>query len=77
MNKFVFLFGILFLFTQIGFAETIKLKSGKVIEGEILERTDEYVRIDTGNTIYKIRFKQIAQGAGVVNESGKRVELMS
>lgn len=37
---------ILLALPIICFAETIVLKSGKAIEGKIIERTDEYVRID-------------------------------
>lgn len=32
----------------LSFAETIILKSGKKIEGKIVERTDEYIKVDSG-----------------------------
>lgn len=40
MKKFLILFFL--LIPVIAFAETITLKSGRVIEDEVLERTDEY-----------------------------------
>lgn len=35
-----------FLVCTITFSETIRLKTGKIIEGEILEKTDDYIKID-------------------------------
>jgi len=35
-----------FLLSSIAFADTITIKSGKTIEGKIVERTDEYIKID-------------------------------
>lgn len=42
---FVLAFAILFT-TSFSYAETVRLKSGKKIEGKILERTDKYIRIN-------------------------------
>ena len=38
----------LIILSTISFAETIKLKSGKVIEGKIIERTADSIKVDTG-----------------------------
>lgn len=42
--------GIIIFFSLIGFvfADTIKLKSNKIIEGNIIERTDKYIKVDVG-----------------------------
>ena len=40
-----------FLFNSISFAETIHLKSGRKIEGKIIKRTDEKVRIEFQGTV--------------------------
>jgi tetratricopeptide (TPR) repeat protein len=55
----VFLFS--FLFSASSFGETIQLKSGAVMEGRIIELTDDRVSIDKGNgNVYNIDFRQIA-----------------
>lgn len=47
MKKIIAL--ILFSFLILpSFAETIQLKSGKIIKGKITEKTDEYIKIDSG-----------------------------
>ncbi len=40
------LIGVLFLSVSSVFAETIVLKSGKTVEGKLIEKTDEYIKID-------------------------------
>lgn len=46
-KRFVILLLVLSLyFPVLAFAETIYLKSGKTVEGEILEKTDKYIEID-------------------------------
>ncbi len=40
------LIGVLFLTISVVFAEIITLKSGKTVEGKIIERTDKFVKID-------------------------------
>jgi hypothetical protein len=44
-------------------AETIKLKNGKIIEGEIVERNSEYIKIDTKDQIFKVRFNHLDETA--------------
>ena len=40
-------------------AETIILESGKTIEGEVIEKTDAYVRMDDGQQVWKVRFNMM------------------
>ncbi len=47
MRKLICLL-VLFLIPALVFAETIQLKSGKTIEGKIVERTDKYIKVDIG-----------------------------
>lgn len=56
MRRISFLL-IALLLTTSAFAETIKLKSGKVIEGKITEKTDEYVKINAEGQVLKIKFR--------------------
>jgi len=54
MKKLLTTLSILLIAT-VSYAETITLTSGKVIEGEIIERTDELIKVDLGigvNTTY-------------------------
>jgi hypothetical protein len=44
--KFFFIYVILSYFATPVFADTILLKSGKVAEGELLEKTDKYLKIN-------------------------------
>ncbi len=49
MNRKVVVLTLCLLFVSLfAFAETIELKSGKTITGEIVERTDKYIKVDTG-----------------------------
>ena len=54
------------------FAETIVLKSGKQIEGKILEKTDEYVRIDFMGVALSYFYDQIETIDGVKPISAKK-----
>jgi len=40
------MFSIFFLAQTISYAETIVLKSGKTVEGNLIEKTDKYIKID-------------------------------
>lgn len=44
MKKLTFILVLLFITTAVS-AEMIKLKSGEIIEGEIIEKTDDYIKI--------------------------------
>ena len=47
MRKFLLLVLALFLFSQICYAQTIiALKSGKTVEGTLIERNDQYIKIN-------------------------------
>ncbi|OGX19590.1 MAG: hypothetical protein A3K83_03520 [Omnitrophica WOR_2 bacterium RBG_13_44_8b] len=49
----VFMFGVNCTLPPVIFAEIITLKSGKTIEGKILEKTDRYVRVEVdGSPLY-------------------------
>jgi hypothetical protein len=41
------------------FAESVVLKSGMVIQGEVVEKTDEHIKINTGSSVLKIPFKRM------------------
>ncbi|MFH1360409.1 MAG: hypothetical protein ABIJ41_05150 [Candidatus Omnitrophota bacterium] len=47
MKKLFFLLAVL-LIPALAFAETIRFKSGKTIEGRIMEKTDKYIKVDMG-----------------------------
>ena len=66
MKKIFLVFIFLFSVSAV-LAETIVLKSGKVVEGKILEETDEYVKIDTGKSVFKIR-KNLIKKNEISNE---------
>ncbi|MDD5356047.1 MAG: hypothetical protein PHY56_05895, partial [Candidatus Omnitrophica bacterium] len=42
----IFIFSIFFLAQTISYAETIVLKSGRTVEGNLIEKTDKYIKID-------------------------------
>ena len=50
MKKFILFTLILILPTAVS-AETINFKSGKVVEGKIMNRTDDYIEVDKGANI--------------------------
>ena len=45
MKKYLCIVAMLFL-SSLSYADTIILKSGKTIEGEIIEKTDEYIKLE-------------------------------
>lgn len=63
MKRLIFTILVAFIVVVPVLAETITLKSGKVIEGEIVEKTDEYVKIDTGDQYMKIKFRMMDEGS--------------
>jgi len=44
-------------------AETITLKSGRTIEGTVIEKTDEYIKVDSDGKIWKVLYRQMDQQA--------------
>lgn len=46
--KRIFLIGLVVLISSISFADTILLKSGIVVDGKIVEKEDDYIRVDAG-----------------------------
>lgn len=61
---FVFM-GVLFLSVSFVCAEAIVLKSGKTIEGKLLEKTDEYIKIDFQGVPLRYYFDEIDSIDGV------------
>lgn len=61
MKKIIFMTLIAFVVAVPASAETVTLKSGRTIEGEIIEKTDDYVTVDTGKQSMKIRFRLMDQ----------------
>lgn len=57
MKFFLFLSAIIVVFNINSYAETVTLKSGMVIEGEIVERGGSYIRVDKGKSVLKIKYK--------------------
>jgi hypothetical protein len=51
MKKFYLTFIFLLLFISLAFADTIYLKSGKIIQGTISEYTDKYIKINIGQGV--------------------------
>ncbi|MCM8786612.1 MAG: hypothetical protein NC935_00975 [Candidatus Omnitrophica bacterium] len=58
MKKHIFFIFLIFVYLPT-FAEIIRLKSGKIVEGEIVEKTNEYVKIDFLGVKLKYYFDQI------------------
>ncbi|MDP8212953.1 MAG: hypothetical protein P9X22_06670 [Candidatus Zapsychrus exili] len=48
IKKIFFIITIIFLFSLPTSADTITLSSGDIIEGNIVEKTDDYIKIDSG-----------------------------
>jgi hypothetical protein len=46
VKKTVYFFVFLLVFTESLWAQIVTLKSGKILEGKILEQTDDYIKID-------------------------------
>mgnify|MGYP001562363358 CR=1 FL=1 len=66
LRKFALIIGILFLTAHTAAAESIRLKSGRTVEGEILTRTDDSITIDVGIgvpvTYYLDEIENISKG---------------
>ncbi|MFH1413282.1 MAG: tetratricopeptide repeat protein [Candidatus Omnitrophota bacterium] len=62
---------LIFCFPVLLFADTITLKSGKVIEGKVLENTDQYIKVDyKGKEVY-YKHKYIES----IEETGPQIKL--
>ncbi len=46
MRKVMLAYFLFFVFSTLSFADTVTLKSGRVVEGRILENTGDYVKVD-------------------------------
>lgn len=85
MHKKVILFLIMLCivyFSNVVFAETITLKSGKKIEGKIIEKTDKYIKLDFygASLTYFIDEIEFIDGQKIANKessdnSGKKIDL--
>lgn len=58
----IIFFCLLGIWSAYSFADTIKLMSGKVIEGNIVEQTDEYVKIEREGKMIIVPIKAIDDG---------------
>jgi len=59
MYRFILFITVSFL-TSTVFAETVTLKSGRIIAGDIVEQTNDYIRIKADGEVLKIPLKYIA-----------------
>jgi hypothetical protein len=57
--KKILLIGLLVGFPLVCFAETLVLKSGKTVEGKIIEKTNEYVKIEVQGVLLTYFFDEI------------------
>lgn len=87
MHKRILLISLLatsLFFCTISFAETILLKSGKTVEGRIIEKTDKYIKIDVEgvpltyflNEVESVVGQKInsTSGDGILNQPEKASE---
>ncbi len=51
--------------TNLSYAESVVLKSGMFVTGELIEKTDEYVKIDTGKSVLKIPFSRMDEDSEI------------
>ena len=49
----------LLLSTSTAFADSVVLKSGMIIQGDVFEKTEDYIKINTGSSVLKIPFKRM------------------
>jgi len=69
------IFTALMFITFFASAETITLTSGKVIEGQIVERTDEFIKVDTGVDVVTTYYLDEIQSDNLTNSSTKNKDL--
>jgi hypothetical protein len=59
-KKIIFFLLFAFVFLNNAFADTLVLKNGKIIEGQIIENTEDYVRIDVMGIGFITKYKKSA-----------------
>lgn len=59
MPKPLTIFIFLLLSANTAFAESVVLKSGMIVQGDVVEKAEEYIKIDTGSSVLKIPFKRM------------------
>ncbi len=69
MRKTITFISGLILISNFCFAETIALKSGKTIEGEIIEQTEEYIKIDFHGVPLTYYMEDIENASGLVSQA--------
>lgn len=57
---------LILLLTQPASAETLTLKSGKVLDGQIIEQTDQYLRIKTLDGVVRVELKLLRKESRAV-----------
>ena len=40
-------------------AESVLFKSGRILEGEVIEKTDRHIKVDTGDGVFKVPFNMM------------------
>jgi len=65
--------GSILLIATVSYAETITLTSGKFIEGEIIERTDELIKVDTGVGVITTYYLDEIDEVGVKNSQAQPI----
>ncbi|MCF7908545.1 MAG: trypsin-like peptidase domain-containing protein [Candidatus Omnitrophica bacterium] len=59
MRKVLFLLALLLVFSQLAYSEIITLKNGKTIDAPILERAEEYIKVNIGGVGVKYYMDEI------------------
>jgi hypothetical protein len=71
MKKIIFLLAVFLMMNSLCFAETIYLKNGRVIEGKILEKTDDQIEIDSNGIALTYYADEIERIEGGVSDAAK------
>ncbi|MFP4472371.1 MAG: tetratricopeptide repeat protein [Candidatus Omnitrophota bacterium] len=53
--------GLSLLMLPAVFAETVTLDNGKVLEGEVIELSDEFIRLETADGLYRVRMGNMSE----------------
>lgn len=65
MRKILFFIFLTVIFSSFCFAETLKLKNGRTVEGKIIEKTDEYVLFEVSGVAIKYYADEIENTAEI------------